>query len=213
MTKSRNIAPQRRRWTAHELAVLHATYADTPTEAIARQLGRSLSMVTCAASRHAAQIGETLVSNKPYHMVADEPAECGESILATVAALWEARAQIAEQARMIETYLADITGDQAEIARLRDLLRLASCGATAERQPSVAPAAIEEDAARYRWLAAHARSTTEHWGGRWSLVIEGPAPRKHDEEDALDEAVDAAMRVHRERFDVGIEAPRSGRRE
>lgn len=45
MTKSRNIAPQRRRWTAHELAVLHATYADTPTEAIARQLGRSLRMV------------------------------------------------------------------------------------------------------------------------------------------------------------------------
>ena len=31
------------------------------------------------------------------------------------------------------------------------------------------------DAQRYRWLSAHARSTAEHWGGRWSLVIDGPA--------------------------------------
>jgi hypothetical protein len=49
------------------------------------------------------------------------------------------------------------------------------------------------DAQRYRWLSAHARSTTEHWGGRWSLVIDGPAPTRKDCADALDEAVDAAM--------------------
>lgn len=53
--------------------------------------------------------------------------------------------------------------------------------------------AAKRDAARYRWLARHARSTAEHWGGRWSLVIDGPAPKCDDEEDALDEAVDAAM--------------------
>jgi hypothetical protein len=52
------------------------------------------------------------------------------------------------------------------------------------------------DAARYRWLAAHARSTGEHWGGRWSLIVDGPAPMRHDEEDALDAAVDAAMALH-----------------
>jgi len=49
------------------------------------------------------------------------------------------------------------------------------------------------DAQRYRWLSAHAHSTAEHWGGRWSLVIEGPAPKRNDCADALDEAVDAAM--------------------
>jgi hypothetical protein len=49
------------------------------------------------------------------------------------------------------------------------------------------------DAARYRWLAAHCRNTAEHWRGRWSIVVEGPAPVRADE-DALDAAIDAAMR-------------------
>ncbi len=53
--------------------------------------------------------------------------------------------------------------------------------------------AAMKDAERYRWLAANARSTSEHWGGRWSLVIDGPAPKRHDCEDALDEAIDAAI--------------------
>ena len=45
MTKSRHVAPPRRYWTEHELAVMHATYADTPTKQIAAQLGRSEKMV------------------------------------------------------------------------------------------------------------------------------------------------------------------------
>ncbi len=49
-----------------------------------------------------------------------------------------------------------------------------------------------EDAARYRWLAAHCRSTAEHWGGRWSIVVEGPAPKSHDSKDDFDAAIDAA---------------------
>jgi hypothetical protein len=49
------------------------------------------------------------------------------------------------------------------------------------------------DAQRYRWLSAHARSTAEHWRGRWSLVIEGPPPMRNDCADSLDVAVDAAM--------------------
>ena len=50
-----------------------------------------------------------------------------------------------------------------------------------------------EDAKRYRWLAAHAHSTSEHWMGRWALVIQGPAPSRDGCEVALDAAIDAAM--------------------
>lgn len=57
------------------------------------------------------------------------------------------------------------------------------------------PAGEAQDAARYRWLAAHCRSTPEHWGGRWSIVIEGPAPERQDCEDAFDAAIDAAMQA------------------
>lgn len=61
--------------------------------------------------------------------------------------------------------------------------------------PAPAPAAQGDalDAARYRWLAAHCRSTAEHWGGRWSIVVEGPAPKSHDSEDDFDAAIDAAI--------------------
>lgn len=68
-----------------------------------------------------------------------------------------------------------IESQAAEIARI-----------TAERD------ALRADAERYRWLADHARSTSEHWGGRWSLVIDGPAPVRHDCVAALDAAIDAA---------------------
>ena len=53
---------------------------------------------------------------------------------------------------------------------------------------------VLEDAARYRFLAGHCRSTSEHWGGRWSIVVDGPAPKSHDSEDDFDEAVDAARK-------------------
>ena len=49
-----------------------------------------------------------------------------------------------------------------------------------------------EDAARYRFLAAHCRITGEHWGGRWSIVVEGPAPESHDSKDDFDAAIDVA---------------------
>ena len=50
-----------------------------------------------------------------------------------------------------------------------------------------------KDAERYRFLAGHCRSTSEHWGGRWSIVIEGPCPKAHDSEDDFDAAIDAAI--------------------
>lgn len=52
--------------------------------------------------------------------------------------------------------------------------------------------AARVDAERYRWLAGHCRSTPEHWGGRWSIVIQGPAPIRCDCEDAFDAAIDSA---------------------
>ena len=58
--------------------------------------------------------------------------------------------------------------------------------------PSVL-ADVVRDAERYRWLAGYCRSTSEHWGGRWSIIIDGPAPKTHDSEDDLDAAIDAAM--------------------
>lgn len=54
--------------------------------------------------------------------------------------------------------------------------------------------ALRADAERYRWLAAHCRSTSEHWGGRWSIIVDGPAPQSHDSEDDFDAAIDAARK-------------------
>lgn len=52
---------------------------------------------------------------------------------------------------------------------------------------------LRADAERYRFLAKRCRSTSEHWGGRWSVVIDGPAPASHNSEDDFDAAIDAAM--------------------
>jgi len=49
------------------------------------------------------------------------------------------------------------------------------------------------DAARYRWLAGMCKSMDEPYKGGWSIHIQGPVPRHHDEEDAFDAAIDAAM--------------------
>lgn len=84
----------------------------------------------------------------------------------------------------------------AAIQRFHDLIcanATIKAAAMAAEVISGAPAdSALEDAARYRFLAAHCRSTSEHWGGRWSIVVEGPAPKSHDSEDDFDEAVDAA---------------------
>lgn len=54
-------------------------------------------------------------------------------------------------------------------------------------------AEAELDAERYRWLAGHCRTSIEHWGGRWSIIVDGPVPKAHDSENAFDAAIDAAM--------------------
>ena len=52
---------------------------------------------TCPASRLVQDIGEALVRGEPHHLLAAEPDTCGESMLAVVAALYEARTRLAEQ--------------------------------------------------------------------------------------------------------------------
>ena len=65
--------------------------------------------VTCSASRHSAEVGERLVEYGKFQLDAAAAHEAGESIAATVAALWEARAEIerlrADAARL--DWLAD----------------------------------------------------------------------------------------------------------
>jgi hypothetical protein len=71
-----------------------------------------------------------------------------------------------------------------------DLCRVAAA-ILAARAPADS---VLEDAARYRFLARHCRSTSEHWGGRWSIVVDGPAPKSHDSEDDFDAAIDSARK-------------------
>ena len=67
---------------------------------------------TCGASRHAEHIGVALVLGEPYPMLTEEPAYCGESILAAVASLWEARTEI-------ERLTAERDRKAAELANLQ----------------------------------------------------------------------------------------------
>jgi hypothetical protein len=52
--------------------------------------------VTCPASRHVQMMAEYLTKDGHYQMLADEPEHCAGSMLAVVAALWEARLELAK---------------------------------------------------------------------------------------------------------------------
>jgi hypothetical protein len=55
--------------------------------------------VTCPASRHVQEMAEWLWDDGRIVQMEDEPIHCAESMLAVVAALWEARAEIARLKR------------------------------------------------------------------------------------------------------------------
>lgn len=55
---------------------------------------RDFPVNTCPASRHAQMIAEALIRGKPYPMLTEDPAHCGESIAAVVTALYEARSKL-----------------------------------------------------------------------------------------------------------------------
>lgn len=50
---------------------------------------------TCSASRHVQQLADELGRYGRSYAILDDPLECAESMLATVAALWEARSELA----------------------------------------------------------------------------------------------------------------------
>lgn len=125
--------------------------------------------VTCSASRHAATIADHLIRRGTCGLLADDPANCGESIAATVAALWEAR---------------------AEIERLRDAVRLADIDAaltTAEvNDLTTEVQRLRADAARLDWLA----DPGTHIGN-----VQLPTECVLAHPGAMRAAIDAAMRM------------------
>ena len=70
----------------------------------------------------------------------------------------------------------------------RDLLERAAAALEAD----------QKDAARYRWLSMDCRSSGEHWGGRWSIVIDGPAPDTYNY-SGVSAAIDAALSTQGEK--------------
>ena len=46
---------------------------------------------TCPASRHVEMIATSLINNKKYPMLEQDPEHCGQSMASVVASLWEER--------------------------------------------------------------------------------------------------------------------------
>lgn len=91
--------------------------------------------------------------------------------------------------------LAELRDDMANLARLVEDHRQASReAAAAYRALEAERDALVADAERYRWLAGRCRRTPEHWGGRWSIVIDGPCPKDGPGRETVDAAIDAAMK-------------------
>lgn len=79
-----------------ELAALRERHvADTDA-------ARNFPANTCAASRHVQLIGESLIRGEPYPMLQDESEHCGESMLATVKALWTTRDDLAALRKLLQ---------------------------------------------------------------------------------------------------------------
>ena len=104
---------------------------------------------TCPASRHAAMIAEALSQKQTYHMLEEEPEHCGGRIAATVAALWECRAALAElkgDRQMSDVPTCSFCGREvrdddrieeleAKNARLREALEILEIAATGAGVP------------------------------------------------------------------------------
>ena len=54
---------------------------------------RNAPINTCPGSRHTQTIAEGLIKDGEYHMLTEEPGHCGESLLSTVASLYERRTE------------------------------------------------------------------------------------------------------------------------
>lgn len=94
------------------------------------------------------------------------------------------------------------TAALALLARMR-----AACGDNGTRMQDELEEYLRKlraDAERYRWLRDHCRHSAEHWGGRWSIVVEGRSPEDHD--ISFDAAIDAAMKG----ANTGLDPKRAG---
>lgn len=77
-------------WHANAIAAWN-TRADATSALRGADEARQFPGNTCPASRHAQMIGEALVKGEVFPQLSEEPAHCGQSILATVEALYRAR--------------------------------------------------------------------------------------------------------------------------
>lgn len=89
---------------------------------------RQFPINTCPASRHAYQIGCALMRGEEYPMLQEEPQYCGESIMATVGALFRARTQVNAAIELLDGLHANdlkaATGArQSRCQELLDILR------------------------------------------------------------------------------------------
>ena len=102
--------------------------------------------------------------------------------------------KIANDGRYVHLYDGDDVEERDAIREARERILLARVEhlELTVQELGLRNADLEADAERYRWLAKHGRSTSEHWGGRWSIAIEGPCPKSHNSEVDFDAAIDAA---------------------
>jgi len=59
---------------------------------------------TCPASRIAAGLAEAMITGRPYPLLTEEREYCGAMLAATVAALWEARTEMARLQDAVRDY-------------------------------------------------------------------------------------------------------------
>lgn len=82
---------------------------DEATKLVRRaDAARNVPSNTCGASRHVEEMARALMAGRDYSMLATEPEYCGESMLATVVALYEARTEIAA----LRETLANVGGER-----------------------------------------------------------------------------------------------------
>lgn len=104
--------------------------------------------------------------------------------------------------RQTRVYQHNAIGDYRLVdpsATVKELVyRTASQPPAVESGPSEAALRDAEHAEMYRWLLENGRATAEHWGGRWSIVIEGSAPKDPSDVETVDAAIRAAIAASKE---------------
>ena len=161
------------------------------------------------AQQALAQVREALVRRWRYPMLTEEPAPCGESILATVAALWEARTEIERLTAALQHEADCVEAAKAEIERLTDENRRLRADLLAGRNVVNAGLTIhtltaerdelrrqlaeaEQDARRYRHLVEKHSTEVDDYG---TLGITFRCDFEHYND--IDAAIDAAMGLTR----------------